>query len=448
MELVRNSVGINLLDGCCYEAERAERVAGSLEQLRQHLPPDMHAHLAGLITQIISTSHNLRDITDHSQVHMARVPWATDHLNILLPCLARTLRDIEGYYSNNGESRVNRWRRMYQEMGEELRGTPLPARFVLYNDYLNQLRFLLGRSPNYDPNSLIYMQRRILDLRRARDIREFLSVGRSDQRSHWAESIFQPEIPRKSRLERPKRSFGPWERFGQPFVSPNAKILTRCHFNNHQLSVTFILQDDDAPWLMIRIVNRQAHWLCLHGAHELCISRHDYATLYLSRWSRTEQRAKRWASLKFEFFEELVLFYNMFLCLKLKSSRMVDFHPKELALREEINMFTAFVEDDRTIYTLAIHRDVDTKRRRLQMTLCEGHLKGCPVWTAFLPGPGETPRSQWLKRGKSEHVILLKNLHAYVFCDGYSVPTTKLNADTFKIYFVNPIDADKFLTYF
>ncbi|KAF3012811.1 hypothetical protein E8E14_007799 [Neopestalotiopsis sp. 37M] len=316
MDLVRNTVGWNLLDGCCYEAERAERVAGSLDQLRQHLPPEMHAHLAGLINQILSTSYNLRDITDHSQVHMARVPWATDHLNVLLPCLTRTLKDIESYYSNQAESREKRWRRMYQEMSEEIRGTPLPARFVLYNDYLNQLRFLLGRSPNFDPNALINMQRRILDLRRARDI-------------------------------------------------------------------------------------------------------------------------------------HLVLFYNTFICLKLRSPRMLDFHPKELIMREELTMFTAYVEeDDKSLFTLSIHRDIETKRRRLQMTLCEGHLSNCPIWTAFLPRTGEMPRNQWLRHGKSEHIILIKHLQPYVFCDGYSVPSTKSNADTHKIYFVSPLDADKFLTYF
>lgn len=145
MALVRNVAGVNLLEGCCHEAERAERVALALQNLRQGIPQEMHPHLDGLINQIFSTSYNLRDIADQSQVHMARVSEAADSLNVLLPCLMRTLQDIEVYYSNQAESRANRWRRMYQEMKEEVRGTPLPARFSIYNDYLNQLRFLLGR---------------------------------------------------------------------------------------------------------------------------------------------------------------------------------------------------------------------------------------------------------------------------------------------------------------
>ncbi|KAF7536881.1 hypothetical protein G7054_g4189 [Neopestalotiopsis clavispora] len=373
-------VNLALLEGCWHEAERADRVAGSLDILRQHIPPDMRALLLDLITQIIFTSHNLRDITDHSQVHMTRVPWVNDYLNVLLPCLARTLQDIEGYYSNPDESRSRRWRRMYNEMSEELHGTSLLSRFVLYNDYLNQLRFMLGRSPHFDPHSLIHLQRRILDLRRARDI---LSVI---QRSHWAESILRREPPTKTSLEgfgsTPSAAFGPWERFGEPVVSPDSKILASC--------------------------------------------------------------------LKFECFEKLVLFYNMFICLKLRSPQMIDFHPNELIMRNELNTFTAFVEeDDRTLYTLTIHRDAETRRRRLQMTLCDdGIFSGCPIWTAFLPRSSEVPRNKLLQRGKSDHIILIKNLQPYVFCDGYSVPATKSDANTYKIYFVNPIEARKFLTHF
>jgi hypothetical protein len=36
----------------------------------------------------------------------------------------------------------------------------------------------------------------------------------------------------------------------------------------------------------------------------------------------------------------LVLFYNMFICLKLRSPQMVDFHPNELIMRSEIDEFT------------------------------------------------------------------------------------------------------------
>lgn len=182
--------------------------------------------------------------------------------------------------------------------------------------------------------------------------------------------------------------------------------------------MVFILQDNEAPYVMIRTVSRSAHWIGLYGAHELCIARHDHATLCFTRWSNSEQRGKKWAILKFDLYEgiilvlfscaqqiltvlsELVLFYTTFLCLKLKSILMVDFHPRELMLKEEDKLFSTLVysdpcrwaamltsssliEDVESRYRLAILEDSYTKRRRLQISVHEGHLRGCPVWTTF-----------------------------------------------------------------
>ncbi|KAI0146503.1 hypothetical protein BJ166DRAFT_66072 [Pestalotiopsis sp. NC0098] len=458
MALVRNVAGVNLLEGCCHEAERAERVALALQNLRQGIPQEMHPHLDGLINQIFSTSYNLRDIADQSQVHMARVSEAADSLNVLLPCLMRTLQDIEVYYSNQAESRANRWRRMYQEMKEEVRGTPLPARFSIYNDYLNQLRFLLGRSPLFAPNALIHLRYRILDMRKAMDIPpphriEHLALPWHDppdveMRPHWAEFIFKPRLPTKTILEgsigSQSEAFGPWQRLGQPVISSNAKILETRHFNNRHITVIFVLQDNEAPYVMIRTVSRSAHWVCVYGAHELCIARHDDATLCFTRWSNSEQRGKRLAILKFDLYEELVLFYNMFLCLKLKSILMVNFHPRELTLKEEDKLFSTLIVDVDSRYRLAILEDSYTKRRRLQISVHEGHLRGCPVWTTFLPGNIDSPRSSWLKQ-KSDNVIWLRGLHPYVFCDGFSVPTTQPNGKTLVLCFVYPEVIERFI---
>lgn len=122
------------------------------------------------------------------------------------------------------------------------------------------------------------------------------------------------------------QAFGPLERLGQPLMARDARILVkryvaRCtlylilleydhrsdsqggprSFNQDKLSVTFFLQNsDEAPFVLIRTVPQSGQpWVCLHGAHELCISRHDNATLNFQRWSRSEGRSKVWASLKF-----------------------------------------------------------------------------------------------------------------------------------------------------
>lgn len=190
MDLVHNSLGSNLLNGCCHEAERAERVGQSLEGLRMALPEKLHSHLVGLIQELHETCRSLRDLTDQSQVHMARVPMVTEYLNIILPCLAKTLIDIEHHYSDKTISREKRWRKMYHELSNELPGTTLPARFIMYNQFLHLLQLLLikyvtsfssfveycveevDRSPNFDMNALESLCIRILQLREARNIRE------------------------------------------------------------------------------------------------------------------------------------------------------------------------------------------------------------------------------------------------------------------------------------
>lgn len=145
MALVHNNLGYNLLNGCCHEAERAERVAVGLEGLRQALPETLHPHLTGLISEIYTTCHRLRDLADQSQVHMARVSVVTEYINILLPCLSRTLIDIEAHYSDKTISRDRRWRKMYFEMGNELPGTTLPARFIMYHQFVQLLQLLLTK---------------------------------------------------------------------------------------------------------------------------------------------------------------------------------------------------------------------------------------------------------------------------------------------------------------
>lgn len=145
MALVHNSVGSNLLNGCCHEAERAERVGECLKALRHALPGRLHAHLDLLVVEIFTACRILRDLTDISQVYMARVPLVMGYINVILPSLAKTLMDIERHYSDKAKTREQRWRVMCHEMNEEIPGTPLPARFAMYNQYLNLLRMVLGK---------------------------------------------------------------------------------------------------------------------------------------------------------------------------------------------------------------------------------------------------------------------------------------------------------------
>ena len=63
----------------------------------------------------------------------------------MLACLCRSLRDITGFYEDRSISREVRWRKMYHSMTAEAGGLPLPQRFMMYNDFLAQLVYMLTR---------------------------------------------------------------------------------------------------------------------------------------------------------------------------------------------------------------------------------------------------------------------------------------------------------------
>lgn len=138
-------VGTHALQGCCREAERAELTALSLDGLRMVLPESFHGHMILVSEEIKNGSLLLRDLADRSQVHIARVPVVLDYLNVVLPCLSKSLEDIQSYIDDKTVSREIRWRKMYNQMTEEAGGLPLPQRFVLYNHYLAMLKYLLTR---------------------------------------------------------------------------------------------------------------------------------------------------------------------------------------------------------------------------------------------------------------------------------------------------------------
>lgn len=138
-------VDAHLMKGCCVEAERADAVWFRLEGLRTALPGSSHPHLVATIEEIRTSSRTLRELADLSQVHQDRVPVVVSHLNIALPCLSRSLRDITSHYEDRTLSKLNRWRKMYHQMANEALGQRLPERFLVYNHFFASLRELLTR---------------------------------------------------------------------------------------------------------------------------------------------------------------------------------------------------------------------------------------------------------------------------------------------------------------
>ena len=139
------TVDMTLIQGCCQEAERATIVHYTLSALRDALPVNFHAHMDGLREEIRTSSQLLRELADRSRVYYSRIPVVVDYLNVVLPCLCKSLRDITQYYEDKTVKKEIRWRKMYNEMTEEAAGLPLPQRFALYNVFLVMLIQLLTR---------------------------------------------------------------------------------------------------------------------------------------------------------------------------------------------------------------------------------------------------------------------------------------------------------------
>ncbi|KAL6897542.1 hypothetical protein GGI43DRAFT_96601 [Trichoderma evansii] len=160
----------HLLQGCCLEAERSDRIWPQLEGLFNALPEANRQQLRPLIDEIRSTGLLLREVADLSQVHQDRVPLVLDPLNTVLPCLSRSLRDVVTHYENRKLTKENRWRTMFHEMTNEAGGIQLPQQFLVYNYYLTTIRNLLSRSSNFDPDMMEALRLRIMNLREARGI--------------------------------------------------------------------------------------------------------------------------------------------------------------------------------------------------------------------------------------------------------------------------------------
>ncbi|KAI0187335.1 hypothetical protein EV127DRAFT_149772 [Xylaria flabelliformis] len=432
-DLAARDLGPRVLDGCCVEAERADRVGFCLQGLRNALPEHLHPHLTAVIDQLQLTSQLLRDLADKSQVHLSQVPVMIDYLNVILPCLCRTLRDIMGYYEDKFLSKEHRWRTMYHIMSNELPGTTLPARFVMYNQFLGLLNFMLTRDPNFDVNAMEALRLRILQLRDARKIDPpspirtdlvrrdtALDFWKQETDSHWAEAIFTQPLPSRREFRKRGKSdaFGPLDRMGHlnPFPD-NVKILVKRTFDNDRVSVmVFLREADQLPFMLVRTRTAIGEpWVSIRPIDSLTIERESTSVLHLTYWNPIERRKKAWASLSFLTWEELVLFYCTFVSLKARNEWARGLDSREFIIKREKRLFQAHIIDDGFDHCLVVIEDFHTKGRRLHVISRDGPLARCPVWTAFIP---PDPPEDWLIH-KAPHRIWLRDLQVYSFCDEY-----------------------------
>jgi hypothetical protein len=133
-----------------------------------------------------------------------------------------------------------------------------------------------------------------------------------------------------------------------------------------------------------------------------------------------------WASLTFQFYEPLVLFYSAFTALKCQDhAKFPDmlqdiYHKRDRS--EEMEEFSGEIKDDNFLHALRIYRDKDSGCIRLEARPRRGSFITIPIWTAFITKP--MTKKAWIKV-ISTKTLQLNELHPYVFCPNYTPPTSK-----------------------
>ncbi|KAG7151257.1 hypothetical protein HYQ46_012980 [Verticillium longisporum] len=416
----------------------AMELAIRLEGLRLALPENFHPQMIAVIEETRGCARILRDLADRGHVHILRVPMTLNYLNLVLPCLSRTLRDMTMYYEDKTVRKEIRWRRMYNKMKDEVEGLPLPQRFVVYNHFLTMVRRLLTQSKNFDFDALDALNNRIMRFRELRGIlppenqagpvvrREVMALTipvAQEPNGHWAEQIFSIPLSSRTALKQAKSStsWGPHTPWGRHLAIPrDPKILFRRPFDNDRLALmVYISPLDQGSYLLLRSFQNGAPWYALRGTHELCISREGGA-LQLRRWSTTAQCAKAWATLVFKTWEEMILFHCTFMSLKAWNTLTIQISPKEYKLSSERRLFQAQIIDDGFRHSL-----IRLTSRAIAVTHQSSSLT-------------------WLHR-KSAHRLWLRDIHIYVFCSRYRSHNQRPGpAGAFELCFVETTAAAHF----
>ncbi|KAH8788459.1 hypothetical protein F5883DRAFT_5748 [Diaporthe sp. PMI_573] len=445
-----------LLHGCFLEADRADRVAQGLDALRESLAHSFHGPMFLLIEEVWQSGRLLRELADRGHVHVSRVTVVANHLNVVLPGLSKSLRDIAGYYDDKTVTRELRWRKMYHDMKKEA-DMELLLRFQLYNRFLSLLVGLLARGekglPQQDRVQIDVLRARIMALRERQGlpaptqspVAEQMAVvplGRSEK-PHWAEHVFADPPSSHTDMHEPQRSQarGPFipaaggAGGAGPRLPDSAKTLLRRSFDGDRLGLLIIINAaNGGPYFVLRVYAGGQQLFSYRGIHEICV--HQVGnTLRLKRWSHSLHGPKLWAVLSFVTWEELVLFHCTFIALKARNNLTVNMDPREYKFPNEKRLFQAQIIDDDYQHSLVVYEDTRTRGMRLHAAVWDGELRACPVWTAFVTY--QSASSRWIAR-KSKHCVWINEIKLYVFCDKYKEANMRRNkVRAFEIHFVS-----------
>lgn len=231
-----------------------------------------------------------------------------NHLNVVLPCLSKSLRDIASYYDDKTVTRELRWRKMYHEMKKEA-DMELLQRFRLYNAFLALLVVLLARDKAQDRIQIDLIRAQIMALRERQGLpaptqspaTEMAVVPLTREKRHWAETVFANPPSSHTDMHEPQRSLarGPFIPAGDPRLPEAAKVLLRRSFDGDRLGLLIIVNAaNGGPYFVLRVYMGGAQFFSYRGIHEICV--HQVGnSLRLKRWSHSIQGPKPWAVLSF-----------------------------------------------------------------------------------------------------------------------------------------------------
>ncbi|KAH7330177.1 hypothetical protein BKA65DRAFT_565289 [Rhexocercosporidium sp. MPI-PUGE-AT-0058] len=434
---------MEVLLGAWREALRADKAVVELLRIRRELELEFYDHITAVLREIESTSRLLRDLYDLFPIYRSRVPIIIYYLDIILPSLERTIKNMMVYIDNDAFPARTQWTLMVERLGDQ-GGMSLPTRFVI--------------SPLYDPTTLELLRMRHLRLRHLQGIpappaptvphhapTQPTEADLEGKRRHWAEKIFddQPHSTTGLRHRRESKCFGPPMVDVKLGITHGSSVLFKLPFDKNRLSVTLYLQPEgpDMTRLLCRWLDPYMNPLtACYGVHELCVRRKG-SSLQFRRWSVNKMHPKLWMALFFKTWERMVLFHCAFGALKSRCPLTISVTPEDVCLPGEKRLFQGKIIDDGFEHILTVLQDLKCGGIRLHAAVRSGELRRCPVWTAFITHQSQSP--QWLVR-RSRHRVWLRDIHPYVFCQKYKKKHQMKRHGEFELNFVTEDAADAF----
>ncbi|KAG9248710.1 hypothetical protein BJ878DRAFT_308741 [Calycina marina] len=445
------------VDQCWLEAKSCDRAALILLRIRNDITVPFHDAITDLLREIETTSRILRDLHDLCSIYSNRIPIVIYYINVILPCLSKTLRDMMIFIDNDQLLFMAQWTLMNERLEAE-GGMKNVDRFVMYIEFLVQIVRLLSRSVLYDPTGLEVLRTRVLLLRAKRGfpappvpIQPHIAPNKPTYQDiegrHWSEKVFEkhptPGIGLKSR--RHSRCYGPPMPIAILGHVPGSTVLFKLPFDKNQLSVIMFMhpQGLDITRLFCRSIDafNNPMYAC-YGVHELCIKRSG-ACLQFRMWNAAAWSSNVWLALFFRTWEKLVLLHCTFVTLKARCPLTIGVHTDDYQINGEAKLFSGQIIDDEYEHMLAVMQDCRTGGLRLHASVWAGELRRCPVWTAFL-NTAISDREFITRPRGSRHRVWLKNVDPYVFCQKYKKRHQRQQHGEWELRFVNSRAADEF----